>query len=229
MCHNKCMKILVVEDEHRIASSIKEGLENDYYAVDVASDGREGYVMATSEDYDVILLDVMMPEMDGFTVCSKLRKEGIKTPILMLTAKSQNFDIVNGLDHGADDYLAKPFSFDVLLARIRALIRRPKESLGEIISVGDLRLDPATKIVTRSKKEIVLSQKEFAILEYMMRNPNRVLSKNNIISHVWDFDSDVLPNNVEVFINFLRNKVDKPFKKQLIQTVRGFGYKISDK
>lgn len=223
------MKILVVEDEHRIASSIKEGLENDYYAVDVASDGREGYVMATSEDYDVILLDVMMPEMDGFTVCSKLRKEGIKTPILMLTAKSQNFDIVNGLDHGADDYLAKPFSFDVLLARIRALIRRPKESLGEIISVGDLRLDPATKIVTRSKKEIVLSQKEFAILEYMMRNPNRVLSKNNIISHVWDFDSDVLPNNVEVFINFLRNKVDKPFKKQLIQTVRGFGYKISDK
>lgn len=229
MCHNKCMKILVVEDEHRIASSIKEGLENEYYAVDVASDGREGYVMATSEDYDVILLDVMMPEMDGFTVCSKLRKEGIKTPILMLTAKSQNSDIVNGLDHGADDYLAKPFSFDVLLARIRALMRRPKESLGEIISVGDLRLDPATKIVTRSKKEIVLSQKEFAILEYMMRNPNRVLSKNNIISHVWDFDSDVLPNNVEVFINFLRNKVDKPFKKQLIQTVRGFGYKISDK
>jgi len=223
------MKILVVEDEHRIASSIKEGLENDYYAVDVASDGREGYVMATSEDYDVILLDVMMPEMDGFTVCSKLRKEGIKTPILMLTAKSQNSDIVNGLDHGADDYLAKPFSFDVLLARIRALMRRPKENLGEIISVGDLRLDPATKIVTRSKKEIVLSQKEFAILEYMMRNPNRVLSKNNIISHVWDFDSDVLPNNVEVFINFLRNKVDKPFKKQLIQTVRGFGYKISDK
>lgn len=223
------MKILVVEDEHRIASSIKEGLENEYYAVDVASDGREGYIMATSEDYDAILLDVMMPEMDGFTVCKKIRADGIKTPILMLTAKSQNPDIVNGLDSGADDYLAKPFSFDVLLARIRALMRRPKESVGETITVGDLSLDPATKRVLRSNKELALSQKEFAILEYMMRNQNRVLSKNNIISHVWDFDSDVLPNNVEVFINFLRNKVDKPFKKQLIHTVRGFGYKISDK
>ena len=222
------MRILVVEDDHRIASAVKEGLEHESYAVDVASDGLEGYNMATSEEYDVILLDVMMPEMSGFEVCEKLRKQGYKMPILMLTAKSQDKDIVQGLDYGADDYLPKPFSFDVLLARVRALMRRPKESLGETIRVGDLELDPATKVVKRAGKEIRLSQKEYAILEYMMRNPNRVLSKNNIISHVWDFDADVLPNNVEVFINFLRNKVDKPFKKQLIHTVRGFGYQMSE-
>jgi DNA-binding response OmpR family regulator len=222
------MKILLVEDENRLADAIKDGLENESYAVDVARDGRDGYNTAVADDYDIIILDVMLPEMNGNEICETLRKEGITTPILMLTAKNQESDIVTSLDLGADDYLAKPFSFDVLLARIRALLRRPQQSLGEILSVGDLELDPATKQVTRGGTPISVSTKEYAILEYMMRNPDRVLSKNNIITHVWDFDSNVLPNNVEVFIAYLRAKIDKPFTTPLIHTIRGFGYKLSD-
>ncbi len=223
------MKILIVEDEHRISQAIKEGLEEELYAVDVEYDGESGYLAARADEYDLIILDVMMPGMDGVEVCKKLRAEGSHVPILMLTAKDQNSDVVNGLDNGADDYLAKPFSFDILLARIRALLRRPHDSLGEALQVADLLLDPATKQVTRSGKTIKLSAKEFAILEYMMRNPGKTLSKNNIMSHVWDFDADILPNNVEVFINYLRTKIDKPFKKpNLIHTVRGFGYKLGD-
>lgn len=222
------MRLLVIEDERRIAQSIKRGLEQDGYAVDLAFDGAEGYASASGDDYDVIISDVMMPEMDGIELCRKLRADGNRTPILLLTAKDDDRDIVNGLDVGADDYLAKPFSFNVLLARIRALMRRPLQSIGERLVVGDLEMDLIDKRVTRAGMPLKLSAKEFSILEYLMRNPDRVLSKNNIISHVWDFDADILPNNVEVFINLLRGKVDKPFDRPLIHTVRGFGYKVSE-
>jgi len=211
------MRILVVEDEHRIARAI---------AVDLEFDGEDGYNAATAENYDLIILDLMLPNMDGFTICKKIREAGNHTPIIMLTAKDQSRDIVKGLDSGADDYLSKPFSFEVLLARVRALLRRPHETIGSDIKVDDLTLNPSTKIVKRSDNEIQLSSKEYALLEYMMRNSGKILSKNNIISHVWDFDADILPNTVEVFINYLRAKIDKPYKVKLIQTVRGFGYKL---
>ena len=223
------MRILVVEDEHRIAQALKQGLEQESYAVDVTYDGEDGYNSALTDEYDLILLDVMLPGMDGYSVCKKLRDEKIHTPILMLTAKDQERDIVHGLDTGADDYLAKPFSFEVLLARVRALLRRPKQSIGEVLEAHDLSLDTTTHEVKRGSAAIQLSSKEYALLEYMLRNKNRILSKNNIISHVWDFDADILPNNVEVFITHLRTKIDKPFGgPDLIQTIRGFGYKIGD-
>lgn len=222
------MKILVVEDEHRIAQAIKNGLEQESYAVDVAYDGEDGYNAARVDEYDLILLDVMLPTLSGLEVSRNLRAEGIHTPILMLTAKSQNQDVVAGLDNGADDYLAKPFSFEVLLARIRALLRRPHDTMAEVLRVGDLVLNPNTKEVERAGTMISLSSKEYALLEYLMRNQGKVLSKNSIMAHVWDFDADILPNTVEVFVLFLRTKVDKPFKgPALIQTVRGFGYMIS--
>ena len=223
------MRILVVEDEHRLAQAIREGLEQERYAVDVAYDGEDGLNSASTDEYDLIILDVMLPIMNGYEVCKRLRSEGNHTPILMLTAKDQDSDVVAGLDNGADDYLAKPFSFDVLLARIRALLRRPHDALGEQLQVADLILDTVTKKVTRSGKNIRLSAKEFAILEYLMRNQGRILSKNNIMTHVWDFDADILPNTVEVFMTYLRAKVDKPFKTPpLIHTVRGFGYQIGE-
>lgn len=220
------MRILIVEDEHRIARAVKEGLEQESYAVDVEFDGDDGYNAATSQEYDLLILDVMLPGIDGYEIAKRLRQENIHTPILMLTAKDQPRDIVKGLDTGADDYLPKPFSFEVLLARVRALLRRPKESIGEILQVEDLTLNTITKEVIRADSQLQLSSKEFALLEYMMRNAGRILSKNNIIAHVWDFDADILPNTVEVFVAYLRNKVDKPFKVSLIHTVRGFGYKI---
>lgn len=222
------MKILLVEDEHRIAQAIKEGLQEEGYAVDVEHDGEAGYRAAGSDtgEYDVIILDVMMPKLNGFEVAAKLRHNGDHTPILMLTAKDHERDVIKGLDTGADDYLAKPFSFDVLLARVRALLRRPHYSLGEVLQVGDLILDPVNKHAKRGQSNIRLTSKEFAILEYLMRNSGRIISKDNIISHVWDFDADVLPNNVEVFITFIRAKIDKPFKTPLLHTVRGFGYTL---
>lgn len=220
------MKVLLVEDDRIIAESIKEGLEDESYAVDVAHDGDEGYRTASADDYDIIILDVMMPEMNGFEVCAKLRADGNSTPVLMLTAKNQHSDIVEGLDTGADDYLPKPFDFDVLLARMRALLRRPSEKQPEVLQVGDLSLDPRSKQVVRAGTVISLTAKEYAVLEYLMRNAGATLSKDQIISHVWDFDADVLPNNVELFIMFIRRKVDKPFETKLIKTVPGFGYKI---
>ena len=223
------MRILLVEDDVAIARSLKEGLEDEAYAVDVVHDGDEGYRTATADDYDVIILDVMLPEMNGYEVCRALRKDGNQTLILMLTARDAERDIVEGLDMGADDYLAKPFSFEVLLARLRALLRRPNEKLEEVLRVSDLTLDPSLKKVTRASEEISLTAKEYAVLEYLMRNTGKVLSKEQIISHVWDFDADVLPNNVELFIMFLRRKIDKPFDSKLIHTVPGFGYKLEDK
>lgn len=221
------MRLLVVEDEHKIAQALKSGLEMENFAVDVCYDGEDGLNTALNDEYDLILLDVMLPIIDGIEVCKGIRKANNHTPILMLTAKDQDRDIIAGLDNGADDYLPKPFSFEVLLARINALLRRPHDKLDEILKAGDLSLDTRNKVVKRGKKEIHLSAKEFSILEYLMRNKGTIVTKQSIIGHVWDFDADVLPNNVEVFITYLRNKVDKPFKqKPLITTVRGFGYKV---
>ena len=221
------MRILIVEDEHKIAQALKDGLEQEAYAVDVAYDGETGLNTALNDDYDLIILDVMLPELDGLEVCKRIRAAGNHTPILMLTARDQNRDVVQGLNKGADDYLAKPFSFEVLLARIRALLRRPQDTLGETLQVADLSLNTVTKEVKRAGRPITLSAKEYALLEYLLRNERRVLSKNNIMTHVWNFDADILPNTVEVFIAYLRAKIDKPFDgPPLIQTVRGFGYKL---
>lgn len=224
------MRILVVEDEHRVANSIKQGLVQEGYAVDVAYSGNDGYDLASSEDYDLIILDVMLPEMDGMTICKELRKNKIHIPILMLTAKGQIQDKVQGLNSGADDYLTKPFSFEELLARIRALYRRPKTIINEALTVSDLHLNSRLFQVDRDGQPIKVSSKEFSLLEYLMRNADKVLTKDQIIAHVWDYDADILPNTVEVNIRNLRNKIDLPFKnkKSLIQTVRGFGYKIGE-
>jgi DNA-binding response OmpR family regulator len=223
------MKILVVEDEHRIAKAVKEGLEQEKYAVDVAFDGSEGFNSATNEEYDVIILDVMLPGMSGLDITKELRRSQNHTPILLLTARDSSRDIVQGLNAGADDYLAKPFSFEVLVARVRALMRRPHDNVGEVLYFEGLSLDTIKKEVVREGKPIKLSSKEYSLLEYLLRNPNRVLSKNNIMSHVWDFDADILPNTVEVFIAYLRAKVDRPFTAPpLIHTVRGFGYKLGE-
>lgn len=222
------MKILVVEDEHKIANSIKKGLEIESYVVDVAYDGEEGYDLASSEDYDVIVLDLMLPKIDGMTICQKLRKEGSHTPILILTAKDQLEDKVDGLNYGADDYLVKPFAFAELLARIRALSRRPKKTVSSVLNVEDLSLNTLSYEVERASKVISLSRKEFSLLEYLMRHPNKIVTKEQIMNNVWNYDADILPNTVEVYIGYLRDKVDEPFKERpiLIHTVRGFGYKI---
>lgn len=221
------MKILVVEDDRAIAQALKSGLEQESFAVDIAYDGEEGYMAATAEEYDLLILDLMLPGMNGLLVAKKLRGEKVQSRILMLTARGQIRDKVTGLNSGADDYLAKPFSFEELLARVRALLRRPGETLGTTLKANDLTLDTVKKEVRRGKQVINLSAKEYALLEYMLRNKGNVLSKSNIMSHVWDFEADILPNTVEVFMNFLRSKIDKPFKgPKLIKTVRGFGYKI---
>jgi DNA-binding response OmpR family regulator len=215
------MKVLLVEDEHKIANSIKKGLEQEVYAVDVAYDGTTGFDLASSEDYDVIVLDLMLPDIDGLTICKKLRVAGNHTPILMLTARGQLEDKVTGLNSGADDYLVKPFAFTELLARIKALTRRPKDSFGTILSVADLTLNTLTYEVSRSGKPIRLSRKEFALLEYLLRHANAIVTKDQIINNTWNYDSDILPNTVEVYIGYLRHKIPG-----LIHTVRGFGYKI---
>jgi DNA-binding response OmpR family regulator len=224
------MRVLVIEDEHKIANAIRDGLASESYAVDVIYDGAEGLNAARYEEgYDLIILDRMLPGgMDGLEICETLRKEGRHVPILMLTAKDRVRDRVQGLNAGADDYLVKPFSFEELLARCRALLRRPQQTLSEVLQVGDLTLDTSSYEVKRAGKVITLSSKEFALLEYLMRNKNKVLSKNNIMTHVWDFDADILPNTIEVFMAYLRGKIDKPFDgPKLLQTVRGFGYKIT--
>jgi len=225
------MRILVIEDEHRIAESIKKGLVQESFAVDLAFDGEQGYDLAASEEYDVIVLDLMLPKMDGISICRELRKEGIQTAVLMLTAKGELTDKVAGLNCGADDYLLKPFAFSELLARIRALARRPKQQLESVLRVQDLSLDSSNFIVERAGKIINLSKKEFALLEYLMRHAGQIISKEQLINHVWDYDSDILPNTVEVYIGYLRNKIDRAFrrKKALIKTFRGFGYRLGEK
>jgi len=220
------MKVVVIEDEHRIANSIKKGLEQESFVVDIAYDGKTGFDLASGEEYDVIILDLMLPGMDGTEICKSLRREGNHTPVLMLTAKGETNDKVAGLNAGADDYLAKPFAFAELVARIRALARRPRKAVNSVLKVGDLSLDTVNLKVKRAEKEILLSKKEYALLEYLMRHPGRVLSKEKISSHVWDYDADILPNTIEVYIGYLRSKIDKPFEGELIKTIRGFGYKI---
>ncbi|HOZ80769.1 MAG TPA: response regulator transcription factor [Candidatus Woesebacteria bacterium] len=221
------MKILVVEDDHRIATSLKKGLELEHYTVDLAFDGIEGYDLASDAKYDLILLDLMLPGMDGLEICRKLRQETNHTPILMLTAKSSIEDKVTGLNDGADDYLAKPFAFEELLARIKALSRRPQQVINTVLKYQDLTVNLETFEVTRANKKIILSQKEFQLLETFIKHQEKVLSKNQLIDYVWSYDADILPNTVEVNIRNLRQKIDVPFKKPLIQTIRGFGYKLS--
>lgn len=224
------MKILVVEDEHRIAQSIKKGLEQEHFSVDLAYNGTDGYDLASAEDYDLIILDLMLPGMDGITIEKELRKNHIHTPILILTAKGQIQDKVVGLDSGADDYLTKPFAFEELIARIRALTRRPKHAVDPTLTVGDLMVDPKTYRVMRSGTSIQLTSKEFSLLEYLMRHKGTICTKDQIIAHVWDYNSDILPNTVEVYIRNLRTKIDNPFASAhpLLHTIRGFGYKISN-
>lgn len=224
------MRILVVEDEHKIANAIKQGLEQEHYVVDAVYDGNSGYDLAVSEHYDLLILDRLLPGIDGLTICRRLREEKNHIPILILTAKGQILDKVEGLNSGADDYLTKPFAFEELLARIKALTRRPNTISDLKLKVSDLVLDTQGFSVKRGGKSIQLSAKEFSLLEYLMKNVNKILKKEQIISHVWSYDSDILPNTVEVFIGYLRNKIDKPFKNKepLIKTVRGFGYKIGE-
>ena len=225
------MKILIVEDEHKIANSIKKGLELENFAVDVAYDGETGYDLATSEEYDVIILDRLLPGIEGSEITKKLREEKKHTPILILTAKGQVADRVEGLESGADDYLIKPFAFEELLARIRALSRRPKVTTGEVLHVADLELNTKTYEVRRGEKPISLSSREFSLLEYLMRHPNQILTKDQITNHVWNYEANILPNTIEVYIGYLRKKIDKAFdaKRPLIYTARGFGYKIGGK
>lgn len=219
------MRILIVEDEHKIANAVKKGLEQETFAVDVAYDGDDGMDSALTGDYDLVILDRMLPgEHDGVAILREMRAKKIHKPVIFLTAKDQINDRVEGLNAGADDYLVKPFAFDELLARVRALLRRPHEAINNTLEYEDLKLDLENFKVERSGKEIELTQKEFALLEYLMRNPGRTLTKENIIMHVWDFDADILPNTVEVYVGYLRNKIDKNFKKKLIHTKRGFGY-----
>lgn len=223
------MRILVIEDEHKIAGALRRGLEQENYAVDVAYDASEGLSSALTGSHDIIIMDRMLPGLiEGVDICREIRAEGIHTPVLMLTAMDQTRDRVAGLDAGADDYLVKPFAFEELLARVRALLRRPHDNVGTELVLADLRLDTASYDVTRAGQPIRLSSKEYALLEYLLRNQNRVLSKNAIIEHVWNFDADILPNTVEVYVGYLRAKIDKPFAgPHLLQTVRGFGYKLS--
>lgn len=221
------MRILLVEDEHKIARALKKALEQESYAVDVAYDGDEGYAMATTEPYDAAIIDRMLPgAYDGIAIVKAMRAEKIHTPVLVLTAMSGVNDKTTGLDSGADDYLVKPFALEELLARVRALLRRPVAQQSTILTAGDLSLDTNTFEVKRGKTSITLTSKEFALLEYLLRNQGRPLPKELIIAHVWDYDANILPNTVEVYIKYLRGKIDDPFDTALIQTVRGFGYKL---
>lgn len=222
------MKVLIVEDDHKIANAIKKGLEQESFAVDLEFDGAAAIGALHTFEYDLIILDRMLPEVDGIKICKFLREEKNHTPILMLTAKDKISDRVEGLNAGADDYLVKPFAFEELLARVRALLRRPSQAVEKDLKIDDLILNPLNFEVKRGEKKIILTTKEFALLEYMMRNSGRILTKDHIISHVWNYDADILPNTVEVYIGYLRNKIDKPFpqKPNLIETARGFGYKI---
>ncbi len=221
------MRVLVIEDEHKIANSIKKGLEHEKYVVDTAYNGSDGLDLSIGEEYDLIILDRLLPGVDGIEICKKLRSEGNHTPILMLTAKGQTKDKIEGLDSGADDYLVKPFAFTELFARVRALVRRPKKMSKAVLEIDTLSLDAKAYEVKRNNKVIQLSTKEFMLLEYLMRHQNAIITKEQIIAHVWNYDADVLPNTVEVYIKHLRDKVDVVANgHRLIHTVRGFGYKL---
>ncbi len=220
------MKILVIEDDKRLASTVKRGLEDEGYAVDVAFDGPDGAWRATEQSYDAIILDVMLPGLNGYRVCAGLREGGNWTPILMLTAKRGEFDEAEALDTGADDFLSKPFSFVVLLARLRALVRRGRGDRPVAIEVDDLRIDPAAHRCRRGSTEIALSAREFAVLEYLARRAGDVVSKRELLEHVWDFAFTGDDNIVEVYVGRLRRKIDEPFARATIETIRGAGYRL---
>jgi DNA-binding response OmpR family regulator len=222
------VRILVVEDEIKLANAIKRALELQKYAVDVAYNGKEGLDLAVGENFGLIILDLMLPGVDGLEICRQIRQNKICTPVLILTAKGQVDDKVAGLDVGADDYMVKPFSFEELFARARALSRRPSKMDNPILMTEDLTLDPTTYKVRRGNKLIELSTKEFYILEYLLRHKNAVVTREQIVNHVWSYETNILPTTVEVHIKHLRDKVDAGFKKSLIKTIRGFGYEIRD-
>lgn len=222
------MRVLVVEDEKKVASFIKRGLEEENFSVDVAYDGEEGLDMASNNPYDVILMDLMLPKKDGLSVIRELREKDVATPVLCLTAKDAVEDIVEGLETGSDDYLTKPFAFGELLARVKALLRRTSKDRGAEIFFADLRLDPVTHKVWRAHKEIDLTAKEYGLLEYFMRNPNTVLTRAMIAEHVWDYTFDSFTNIIDVYVNYLRKKVDRDFDTKLIHTVRGVGYVLKE-
>ena len=222
------MRVLVVEDELKMAGLLKQGLEEHNHSVTVAYDGREGLELASSHEFDVIVLDLMLPGLDGFEVARRLRKNQKQVPILMLTARDAVPDIARGLDVGADDYLTKPFAFAELLARIRALVRRPPAMLPPQLSVGDLTLDPGSRRVTRRDQEIRLTATEYRLLEFMMRRCGRVLSRGAIVEAVWGFNEDVEENTLEAFVSSLRNKIDRGFSQKLIHTIRGVGYCVRE-
>jgi two-component system OmpR family response regulator len=220
------MRVLIVEDEAKMAGLLRRGLEREGFAVDAIANGEEAVWKAEAVGYDAILLDLMLPGIDGLEVCRRLREAGVWSPILMLTARDAIPDRVAGLDRGADDYLTKPFSFAELLARLRALIRRGQSERPSIIEVGDLRLEPATHQVWRRKAEVELSAKEFALLETFMRRPGEVLSRFQLLEHVWDYDYENRSNVVDSYVRFLREKIDRPFGVVSIETVRGAGYRL---
>jgi two-component system OmpR family response regulator len=220
------MRVLVVEDERRLAAGLRNGLTAEGFAVDVALDGTDGLWMAREHPYDAIVLDIMLPGVNGYRLCSTLRREGIWTPILMLTAKEGEWDEVEALDNGADDYLTKPFSYAVLLARLRALLRRGARERPAVLEAGDLRLDPAARRAWRGPVEVELTSRELALLEFLLRRRGEAVSKREILQHVWDDEFEGDPNIVEVYVGHLRNKLDRPFGRAAIQTVRGTGYRL---
>jgi DNA-binding response OmpR family regulator len=222
------VRVLVVEDERGLASGLKKGLEAEGFAVDVAMDGSEGLWLARENSYDALVLDIMLPGTNGFKICSSLRSEGDWTPILMLTAKDGEMDEAEALDSGADDYLTKPFSYVVLLARLRALLRRGAPERPSVLQAGDLNLDPASRRCIRAGVEVDLTSREFSLLEFLMRRKGEVLSKREILDHVWDYDFEGDPNIVEVYIRHLRDKLDRPFGRAAFDTVRGSGYRLDE-
>ena len=222
------MRILIIEDEKKVASFIKKGLEEEYYAADIASDGKEGLKLAENEDYDLIIMDIMLPFIDGMTLTRELRKRKIPTPILMLTIRDSTDSKIEGLDAGADDYLTKPFAFEELLARIRALLRRNEKAKVPTLKVKGITLDLISHRVIKDGIEIILTQKEFSILEYLLRNKNKVVSRTKLVEHVYDYHFDTETNIIDVFINKLRTKIEPGSATPLIHTIRGVGYIIKD-
>jgi len=220
------MRLLVVEDEKKVASFIRKGLEEEGYAVDVAADGESGLELALDQVHDLIILDIHLPRMNGLRVLQELRREKVKTPVLLLTVRATIEDKVLGLDAGADDYLTKPFAFQELVARVRALLRRRAEAEPPVLQIADLVLDPARRTVFRGREKIELTAKEYTLLDYLMRNPGRVLTRTLIGEHVWDYDFDTATNVIDVYVNYLRKKIDAGRETKLIHTVRGVGYML---